>query len=75
MQIPWPLLIEATRMKFHVAKDRQTFVLTVESQGNPPVDIQFPLSYGPDLAIQLQNMLRNAVEEPGRKPRIDPKAN
>ena len=71
----WPLLIDATRLKFLVAKDRTNFLLTVESQDNPSVDIRFPLSYGPQLLAQLQNMLETAGQPYDPKPPRDPKAN
>ena len=71
----WPLLIDATRLKFRVAKDRTNFLLTVESQGNPSVDIRFPLSYGPQLVEQLQNIWRLLVQPYDPKPPRDPKAN
>jgi hypothetical protein len=71
----WPLMIDASRMIFRVAKSRSDFLLTVQSQGNPSVDIRFPLSYGPELAKQLLNMLQTAGQPYNPKPPRDPKAN
>jgi hypothetical protein len=71
----WPLLIDATRMTFQVAKARTDFLLTIESQGHPSVGIRFPISFGYELAEQLLNMLENAEKAYDPSPKRDPSKN
>ena len=70
----FPLLIDAARIFCRIARDKSHFLLTVESQGNPSIDIRFPLSAGTILLTQIQNMIDSAATAPNRKPRRDPTA-
>jgi hypothetical protein len=71
----WPYLFDASRLEFRVAKHRSEFLLRVHSQGNPSIDIRFPLSYGPELLAQVQNMVATGQTDFDPNPRGDPKAN
>jgi hypothetical protein len=74
MAATFPLLIDASRIFCRVARDKSHFLLTVESQGNPSIDIRFPISAGQTLLTQIRNMVDSATTEPPRKPRRDPSA-
>ena len=70
----FPLLIDASRIVCRVSRYRSHFLLTIHSQGNPSIDIRFPISSGEILLTQIQNMVDTAATAPDSKPRTDPSA-
>lgn len=68
MSEAWPLLIDATRIEFRAAVDRSNFLLTVHSEGHPPIDIRLPVAFGPELLNELQMLIQRGFQAPGRAP-------
>ena len=59
----------AARVKFLLARDRESFELEIRDTQNRQIEIRFPVWWLPELQEQLQNMRDRIEAEGGRIPR------
>lgn len=51
-----PMYVDATRTMFEAARDKSSFLLTVETADNQSIEIRFPGWFAHEFAEQAQNL-------------------